>query len=88
MRKPEAYCDCRGPPWQPMTQLHVGGLDRWHVCRQCATVKQEVCNPDGTIASVVYHRLDDGRLSQTVIGEARVVLDQMESEQLSLWGEE
>ncbi|MCP4538065.1 MAG: hypothetical protein GY832_13060 [Chloroflexi bacterium] len=72
MCRNETYCDCQGPPWPPMTRLHIPG--RYFVCLNCQTVRQEITRPDGTILDVTYHRLDDGTLPQAVDDAAREVL--------------
>ena len=74
MTIPQACCVCEGPPWLPMIPLHVGGPNRWYVCPRCGMVRQEMYQPGRGTASVIYHDLDGGTLSETVIDEARKVL--------------
>jgi hypothetical protein len=74
MTMPEACCVCVGPPWLPMIPLHTGGLSRWYVCPRCGMIRQEMHRPGRGTANVIYHNLDDGRLSKAVIDEARAVL--------------
>jgi hypothetical protein len=68
-----------------MVRLHVGGAVRWYVCRECGSVRENVCDREGLVVGTNWHTLDGGTLSEAVIGEARAVLEEGEPEQLSLW---
>jgi hypothetical protein len=70
------FCDCDGPPWPTMTQIHVGGeSSRFYLCRKCGTIRENLCRPDGTITGTRYHELEsvDGSTDLTEILPAAVV---------------
>jgi tetratricopeptide (TPR) repeat protein len=62
-----------------MRLIHTDGPERYFMCPDCGTVREEVDSADGTIAETSYHGLDDGVLSQTVIERAREILEQTKS---------
>ena len=81
--RPEAVCDCTGrPPWPVMTRLHVGGLNRYYLCPECGAIREEICQPDGTITAVHIHRTPEA-LSQAVRQQARQLRQQPKAKQMS-----
>ena len=70
-----------------MMRLSVGGLNRYFLCTQCQTIREEVCRVDGTIATVRYHQSSSQVLSQTVRQQAKELLDLLSYEQMRLFGD-
>jgi hypothetical protein len=85
MSKSEAYCNCTGePPWPVMLRLHARGPDRYYLCRECGAILEYVYK-NGAISDLRWHDQPDTALPQSVVREARAVLEKPTGEQLSLW---
>ena len=82
------WCDCNGPPWPPLTRIHVGGeTSRFYLCRKCHTIREDKARRDGTLVGEThYHTLDSASLPAVVVEQARDLLDVPGYQQLSLFG--
>jgi len=55
MTRSQVFCDCTGEaPWPAMLKLNVAGRNRFYLCRECSTVREQVCRADGTIIETRY----------------------------------
>lgn len=71
--RPEAICTCTGnPPWPAMMRLHVDGLNRYYVCLECGTIREEICESEGTIAYVRIYEAGSEELPAVVVEQVRL----------------
>ena len=80
------YCDCTArPPWPRMMRLHTNMSSRYYLCRQCTTIREHICRPDGTIIETRLHHLEGADLPAAIVQQAREILNQPGYEQRSLF---
>ena len=84
----EAHCNCPGdPPWPAMIRLHAGGPNRYYLCRECGSVREDVYRGDAIVDQLGHNGPEDP-LSRSVRDEAAELLEIVEGEQLTLWAED
>ena len=68
-----------------MIRLHTNTTSRYYLCRQCGTIREHACRPDGTIVATALHRLDSVDLPAAVVEQAREILTRPDYEQPTLF---
>lgn len=80
------FCDCTArPPWPRMMRLHTNLSSRYYLCRQCRTIREHICRPDGTIVDTRMHHLESVDLPAAVVEQAREILNRPNYQQKTLF---
>jgi hypothetical protein len=66
-------------------RIHANTGSRYYLCRQCGTVREDICRRDGTIKDTTFHRLESVDLPAAVVEQVRDILNQPGFEQPSLF---